>query len=112
MNTGAFLDVFLEHRFAGLREIGLDLGAIAKLSVIFVVQKANLEFKQAIYGDEEFTIESKVVEFGDRDCSVRCEMQNASGRVAATCDLTLVCVSKETRKPVTWDSSLVDRFYE
>jgi YbgC/YbaW family acyl-CoA thioester hydrolase len=112
MSTSAYLEFFLDHRFTGLREVvGLDLASLSKLPIIFVVRRASIDFQSPIYGDEEFEIESHVTAFGERDCEVRCEMRKGE-RSAATCELTLVCIAKESRKPVPWDPSLVARFYE
>ena len=75
------------------------------------MRRANIEFQTPVHGDEEFEIESHVTGFGERDCEARCVMRKGE-RMAATCDLTLVCVSKESRKAVAWDPALVARFYE
>jgi acyl-CoA thioesterase FadM len=77
-----------------------------------VTRRADVTFQAPVVGDEAFTISSHVVAFDEVDCRVRCEMHKANGSLAATCDLTLVCVSKETRKPSPWSSEFVARFYE
>ncbi len=112
MNTVQYLTFFLEHRFDALRDLGLDLAAIARLPFVFVTRRADVTYQKPIVGDEAFTITSSVLSFGDIDCHVRCEMQKGDGSVAATCDLTLVCVAKETRRPAPWNPEFVARFYE
>jgi YbgC/YbaW family acyl-CoA thioester hydrolase len=106
-----YLSLFLEHRWTALRAIGLDLATVAKLPIAFVTKDIALSFKRPVRGDQELRIASSVVSWGEKDCVVHCEM-HAADRVAATCEITLVCVGKEDQRPMPWPSDFKARFFE
>jgi YbgC/YbaW family acyl-CoA thioester hydrolase len=113
VNSQHYLAYFIDHRFAGLREVlGLGLNQLAKLPVAFYLAKVNIDFIAPLFGDEEFEISSEVQEFKERTCMVTCEMHRRTGEQLATCTLQLACIDKKTRQPVAWPPDLVSRFYQ
>jgi acyl-CoA thioesterase FadM len=113
MTTHRYVQAFLDHRFTGLREVlGLDLGALAQLPFIIVTQAMSFELHRAVHGDEAYEILSSVTEYGKCDCQVSGEMLGTHGRRIASFKLTVVCVSKETRRSRPWDSEFIARFFE
>jgi acyl-CoA thioesterase FadM len=112
MNTSSYVAAFLDHRFTGLREVlGLDLAALAQLPFILVTRRLGVEFVKSIQGDEAFEIVSRVSAVGDGDCQICGEMHNGRGQLAATFQLSIACVSKETRRSSKWSPGFMDRFF-
>src|SRR5262249_53081749 len=113
MSTQHYLPFFLEHRWVAFREqLGVTLASLSKLPFIFVVRKATLEFLLPVLGDESFEITSRVVRAGEVDFTVMCEMRKESGKLAATCEMVLVTLSKETRRPAPPTPEFLAMLYE
>jgi acyl-CoA thioesterase FadM len=113
MNTASYVSAFLNHRFTGLRErLGLDLSALGELPFILVTSQLRVEFSRALRGDEPFEMTSWVSDVGDTDCEVRGEMHAGQGRLAASFQLRIACVSKQTSRAARWSDGFLDRFFE
>jgi len=108
-----YLPLFLEHRWTAFRdEMGYDYATISSWPVVFYIRRVTQEFIIPIFADEELQIVSWVVSIGKVDSTVRSEIHKADGRVAASCEFELVCLSKETRRPTPWLKDVVARLYE
>lgn len=112
MGTVQYASFFIEHRWIGLRGIGLDLATVNGLPVYFATKSMNINFERPIRCDEAFSITSRVVEWRESDCLTHCEMNKADGKLAASCELIIVCVSKATNRATPWTSDVLDRFFE
>lgn len=112
VNTQHYLAYFLDHRFTGCREnLGLDLKEIGKLPILFPTTSVTIDFKRPILGDEEFSIESKVVEVSEQKCIVECSMTKSNKDIASTCRFEFTCVDKKTGKTTPWPAGFIDRFF-
>lgn len=101
LSTPHYLAFFLDHRWVAFRErFGVDFAAIARFPFGIVVRRANVEFIRPIYGDEEFEIVSKATAVGEVDATFDLQMLRADGKPAATCELNMVIISKETKRPM------------
>ncbi len=113
VNTNHYLGYFLDHRFVGLRErLGLDIASLRTLSHLFVTRKVSLDFLRPLVADEEFEITSFVSEVLDRSCTVQMTLSKVDGTQAARCLLELVCIEKQTLRPCSWPTELIERFFE
>ena len=93
VNTERYVGYFLEHRFTGLRErLGLDLKTISNLPVAFVIGSLQIEFLRPLIGDLPFTIQSQVIEWGEKDCMIECALFDSRGKEATRCKMRCVCV--------------------
>ncbi|WP_394835558.1 acyl-CoA thioesterase [Pendulispora rubella] len=108
-----YLPLFLEHRWTAFRdEMGYDYATIASWPIVFYIRRVTQEFLIPIFADEELEIVSWVVSLGKLDSTVRSEIRKANGKIAATCEFELVCMSKETRRPTPWLKDVVARLFE
>jgi YbgC/YbaW family acyl-CoA thioester hydrolase len=113
VSTQHYLTFFLEHRWVAFREqLGVTLASLARLPFMFVVRKATIEYLQPVLGDDSFEITSRVVRAGEVDFTVLCELRKDGGKLAATCELVLVTLSKETRRPAPPTPEFLDMLYE
>lgn len=110
MTTSAYLEACLDHRFCALREVGLDLAALARLPHLLVVRSVELELRASLYADQEYEIRSWVKGFDETDCEVLCELSSRK-RAVALCKLEIACVCREKRRAARWDPALMARFY-
>lgn len=112
LNTVHYLEYFLDHRFTGLRGLGMDLRSLAQIPVAFYMKELNLTFQRSVRADEEFQITSWVDEWGASQCHVTCEMSNAKGERLAGCTFVLVCIDTVTKAPCRWPDDVKNRFFE
>ena len=113
MSTQHYLPFFLEHRWVAFREqLGVTLASLAKMPFIFVVRKATVDFLLPVLADDTFVIRSQLIKAGEVDFTVQCEMRKADGKVAATCELVLVTIAKETRRPTPPNDEFLNLLYE
>lgn len=113
MNTIVYADYFIRHRFLGMKNIlKLDLKAISNFNFAFYTKNIAINFYIPILGDENFEISSFVSEKGENYCLIKMEMRNEKGKLAATCKLHLVCISKDNYRPTAWDENFISKFYE
>lgn len=71
-----------------------------------------MAFERPVFADENISIRSYVESVTDNACEIFCEMMKENGKRAATCKITLVCVSKATQRPENWDKEFLLRFFE
>ena len=113
VSTHHYLPLFLEHRWTSFRDLlGYDYATICQWPVVFYIRRVTQEFLIPVYADDVVTITSWVTRLGETDSTVRSELRKANGKVAATCEFEIVCISKETKRPCPWLKDVVARLFE
>ena len=113
MNTLHYISYFIDHRFTECRQkLQLDLKAMSELPIIFVNSGIQVKFRKPIFGDEEFSITSKITEVTEKNCVVDLEMKKTNGDIASTCRLDIICLDKKNQRPTPWPAEFIERFFE
>ena len=113
VNTEVYSSYYLKHRFSELRDnLGLDMKAISKLDVAFVVTNLSINFLNPILADHEFIITSKIVNVTLTKCTIECKIVRGQDIILSECSMTLACISKENLRSCKWPVDFISKFYE
>lgn len=103
LNSTSYLNYFSENRHEGHRKVlNQSLFDLAKLPFAIHTKSVNIEYIKPIILDEEFSIISEVKEFGNSSALISFKLLNSKEKISATCEMTVVCISKSTFKPDAW----------
>lgn len=113
MNTVYYLDYFIEHRFEGMRSIGIDLHVINDLPVAFFMKTVKLDLAMPVLAEEHFKITSKVSDIHEKGAIVLCDMVSCkTEKKHASCQFDLICVDKKNQRPCPWPYDFMALFFE
>lgn len=113
MNTVYYLDYFIEHRFEGMRSIGITLDVIKDLPVAFYMKTVQLDMAMPVFAEQTFQITSSIQDLHEKAVIVSCEMVSGESKLQhATCQFDLVCVDKTSQRPCAWPHEFLALFFE
>ncbi len=113
LRTAVYSSYYVDHRMNGLRErAGWDLKTLAKLPFMTWVRRMEIDFLQAVVGDQEITITSFVREFQGPNAHIECTMADDTGKALSRCVMIVTCVDKSTTRSMSWPEDAMALFFE
>lgn len=111
VTTSRYSSIFLQHRFSGLRQIGLDLRTINDLPVAIYTTKIDIEFLRPVFAEQRVLIQSEVTEWDEKSCEVLCKMHDERDKLTTKCRMLFSCIDKKNNKPTTWPEDFKRKFF-
>jgi len=113
LSTGRYASWFVDHRMHGLQDhLGWDAHALSELGFLTWVRRMEIDFRRPVLAGQEVVMTSQVREFRGSDAVVDCVMASTSGRVLASCVMTVAHVDASTRRATDWPPEHSAVFFE
>ena len=107
-----YLSYYSDHRFRAATASGLDPQTLMALDIVFYCARCDIEYKQPVFLDTEFTIESSISSYKGATAAIDCVMRCSEGKLLSVCRMTVVCIDKKSGRPVRWPPAVLERFFQ
>lgn len=97
---GFYAQYFEVGRVETMRSLGMTYKKLEDEGVMLPVSEYHVKYKHPAYYDDELTIRTHITEINGARIVFSYELMNASGKLIATAETTLVFVNKDTMRPI------------
>jgi len=110
INIRAYIDFFEEACWQFYAMFGLTASKMRSGEVNLAAVQQNISYQKELYPGDTIVVHTGVLELREKVLRFRHELYNTeTGKVAATCEFTVVCLDPKTRKSCAFPPECAER---
>jgi acyl-CoA thioester hydrolase len=105
-----YLNFFERARTEWLKAMGISQTALLKQDIAFVVKRAEVDFRRAAKFEQNFMVESKVIELKKASLVFHQSLLDDQGNCYCEGKIKVACISLSQMRPIAIPENIVQEF--